>query len=66
MQALEYKPQNYFTKKSDSLECSCEDIIIRKNSKTKFKKTNYVCEICSEKVFLRRQSNNECLDCEDY
>ena len=65
MQAIEFQVETPLFKKCNSLKCSCEQIVIRNTSQLKLKKDNhFVCEICSEKRFLRQHSQPICLDCD--
>jgi hypothetical protein len=58
MQAIQTMPS--FNRKS-SLECCCEMGI----KKSKCKKCFTVCDICSEKKFLRKISKRNCLKAKD-
>lgn len=55
MQAVEI--QKTPKKRKNSLECSCEHIVLSNSGKIKW--CNF-CEICSEKKFLRQRSNPNC------
>jgi len=51
MQAVQFQPD---------LECSCEKIKLKAS-----RKKIYICEICSEKNFLRKNSEPNCIDCDN-
>ena len=47
-------------KTTKNLTCSCEKLNLKIS-----RKKNFVCEICSEKKFLRQNSEPMCIDCDN-